>query len=229
MKSRMLISMLVIALAAAVIGGATMAWFTDEAVPEPVKFTAGTLEITVSGDGVDFDEDGAIILNFDEIAKNMAPGDTTGVVNINVKNTGSLDIGLFRKFTVSGGELAKVLKPYNLVVHDWSGEYIMVENGVVKIDSAPANMEALCNWPDQVEAPNTGGWFGIALGTEDGVNDFYNTTLQFQFDKEANNDYQGQEAVLKIEFKATQKNAEAIKDSLGSSYPWADQIANETF
>jgi predicted ribosomally synthesized peptide with SipW-like signal peptide len=30
MKSRMLVSLLVIALAAAVIGGATMAWFTDE-------------------------------------------------------------------------------------------------------------------------------------------------------------------------------------------------------
>jgi predicted ribosomally synthesized peptide with SipW-like signal peptide len=41
MKSRMLISMLVIALAAAVIGGATMAWFTDEDTAGPVTFTAG--------------------------------------------------------------------------------------------------------------------------------------------------------------------------------------------
>ena len=41
----MLVSMLVIALAAAVIGGATMAWFTDEATVDPVTFTAGTLQI----------------------------------------------------------------------------------------------------------------------------------------------------------------------------------------
>ena len=45
MKSRMLISLLVIALAAAAIGGATMAWFTDEAEVADVTFTAGTLKI----------------------------------------------------------------------------------------------------------------------------------------------------------------------------------------
>lgn len=39
--------MLVIALAAAVIGGATMAWFTDEKTAEPVTFTAGTLLIDI--------------------------------------------------------------------------------------------------------------------------------------------------------------------------------------
>src|SRR5690606_9665099 len=126
----------------------------------------------------------------------------------------------------SGGELAKVLKPYNLVVHDWSGEYNMVRNGVVIMGSAPANLLELCNWPDQVEAPNTDGWFGIALGT-DNSNNFYNTQLQFQFDKEAGNEYQGQRAVLKIEFKATQKNEEAIKALMGKDYPWAKMIADE--
>jgi len=226
MKSRMLVSMLVIALAAAVIGGATMAWFTDEASTgeDGITFTAGTLEITVEGEGVDFDDDGNLIIDFGDVS-NMAPGDLTKPITINVKNTGSLDIGLFRRFTATG-ELAKVLKPYNLVVHDWSGKYKMVENGVVIIDSAPANMEALCTWPDQVEAPNTDGWFGIALGT-DAANNFYNTTLQFQFDKLAGNEYQDQGAVLKIEFKATQKNEEAIKVELGPQYPWADLIAGE--
>jgi len=47
MKSRMLVSLLVIALAAAVIGGATMAWFTDEDASAPVTFTAGTLLIDI--------------------------------------------------------------------------------------------------------------------------------------------------------------------------------------
>lgn len=47
MKSRMVISLMVIALAAALIGGATMAWFTDSASSEPVTFTAGTLLIDI--------------------------------------------------------------------------------------------------------------------------------------------------------------------------------------
>ncbi|NLK00851.1 MAG: hypothetical protein GX318_06400, partial [Clostridia bacterium] len=53
MKSRMLISMLVIALAAAVIGGATMAWFTAEAQIDEgnvATFTAGTLAVDVDGE-----------------------------------------------------------------------------------------------------------------------------------------------------------------------------------
>jgi predicted ribosomally synthesized peptide with SipW-like signal peptide len=47
MKSRMLVSLLVIALAAAVIGGATMAWFTDSDVSDEVTFSAGTLLVDI--------------------------------------------------------------------------------------------------------------------------------------------------------------------------------------
>ncbi|MEW5954273.1 MAG: TasA family protein [Bacillota bacterium] len=45
MKSRLLVSLMVIAMAAALIGGATMAWFTDEATSPEQTFTAGTLLI----------------------------------------------------------------------------------------------------------------------------------------------------------------------------------------
>ncbi|NLB17599.1 MAG: cell division protein FtsN, partial [Syntrophomonadaceae bacterium] len=47
MKSRVLIAVLVVALAAAVIGGGTMAWFTDDGVGDPVTFSAGTLMIDI--------------------------------------------------------------------------------------------------------------------------------------------------------------------------------------
>jgi predicted ribosomally synthesized peptide with SipW-like signal peptide len=43
----MLVSLLVIALAAAVIGGATMAWFTDSDSVDNVTFTAGTLLVDI--------------------------------------------------------------------------------------------------------------------------------------------------------------------------------------
>lgn len=48
MKSRILVAALVVALAAAVIGGATLAWFTAEADVNEVEFTAGTVLVDAS-------------------------------------------------------------------------------------------------------------------------------------------------------------------------------------
>ena len=45
MKSRMMISMMVIAMIAAMIGGATMAWFTDSGTTGDAAFAAGTVKI----------------------------------------------------------------------------------------------------------------------------------------------------------------------------------------
>jgi predicted ribosomally synthesized peptide with SipW-like signal peptide len=49
MKTKILMSVLAIGLAIALIGGATMAWFTDRVEMEPAVFTAGTVEIAVNG------------------------------------------------------------------------------------------------------------------------------------------------------------------------------------
>ena len=62
MKSRVLVSMLVIALAAAVIGGATMAWFTSADVVSNATFTAGTLAIE-AGETVIVDDTKIDIVN----------------------------------------------------------------------------------------------------------------------------------------------------------------------
>ncbi|MGI6703790.1 MAG: TasA family protein [Clostridia bacterium] len=45
MKTRILMSVLAIGLSIALIGGATMAWFTSESEPLATAFTAGTVEI----------------------------------------------------------------------------------------------------------------------------------------------------------------------------------------
>ncbi|MBS4007218.1 MAG: SipW-dependent-type signal peptide-containing protein [Clostridium sp.] len=80
MKTKMFTSMLVIALAAALVGGATMAIFTDEAVNEGNTFTAGTIDINTVG---------ATTLPL--AAGNMAPGDTvTG--SFTVENDGTLEL-----------------------------------------------------------------------------------------------------------------------------------------
>jgi predicted ribosomally synthesized peptide with SipW-like signal peptide len=82
MKSRMLVSLLVIALAAAVIGGATMAWFTDSDVSDEVTFSAGTLLIAI--DDLNLEGEEGLKIN------NMNPGDVKNgsfvVVNEGTKN-----------------------------------------------------------------------------------------------------------------------------------------------
>lgn len=78
-KSRLLISLMVIALAAALIGGATMAWFSDSDEAEPVTMTAGTLLI-------DLDVSGILTETVD--TGNLNPGDEFEW-NITVENVGS--------------------------------------------------------------------------------------------------------------------------------------------
>lgn len=81
MKSRMMVSLLVIALAAAVIGGGTMAWFTDEAASDPVTFTAGTVDIEVG------------LGEMPNGIGNVNPGDCFDV-NATIKNNGSKNVVL---------------------------------------------------------------------------------------------------------------------------------------
>ncbi len=49
MKTKILMSVLAIGMAIALIGGATMAWFTDEAEVTPAEFTAGTVIVDADG------------------------------------------------------------------------------------------------------------------------------------------------------------------------------------
>lgn len=80
MKTRILMSVLAIGLSIALIGGATMAWFTDEAEVPEATFTAGTVEIDVDGS---FDGE----MN-DFVAGNVNPGDSYDV-KWDIKNNGT--------------------------------------------------------------------------------------------------------------------------------------------
>lgn len=86
MKSRMMISILVIAMTAALIGGATMAWFTSQAEITGNTLAAGTLEVSLSGPA-----ENALPLQI----QNMAPGDPATVKYLFLNNDGSLPM-LFR-------------------------------------------------------------------------------------------------------------------------------------
>ena len=91
----MLVSLLV-ALAAAVIGGATMAWFTDSDDAGTATFTAGTLTIDVS-DG---------LTGFQNLLPgskhgNMNPGDVYDEIEIIIENKGSKKLGWVGNWSVT--------------------------------------------------------------------------------------------------------------------------------
>lgn len=93
MKKNVVVSMLIIALAAALLGGATFAWFTDSKQAS-ANFTTGTI---ILGETI------ATPLSI----SNMAPNDTTEW-EITIANEGTLD--LYYRLGFSGnGNLAKVL------------------------------------------------------------------------------------------------------------------------
>lgn len=115
MRKNIVVSMLVIALAAALLGGATWAWFTDSKEAN-ANFTAGTL---VLGDIDDFT--GSIT--------DWAPGDTKECT-VKIKNNGSLAMYYRLYFTSNiSGNLPEVV----LVSIDDGDEKLLSE---VNCDSA---------------------------------------------------------------------------------------------
>jgi predicted ribosomally synthesized peptide with SipW-like signal peptide len=84
MKRRVLMSMLLLALAAALIASGTMAWFTDRAEAEPATFEAGTVDIEADG----FAHKTPC---FD--ASNWNPGDSS-FIGVTFENVGSKKVKL---------------------------------------------------------------------------------------------------------------------------------------
>jgi predicted ribosomally synthesized peptide with SipW-like signal peptide len=92
MKTKMFMSMLVIALAAALVGGATMALFTDNAVNDSNTFTAGTVDVALGA---------ANVAHVPVTITHMAPGDSHNR-NFVVRNAGNLPLRFRVTPTVSG-------------------------------------------------------------------------------------------------------------------------------
>jgi len=89
--------MLVIALGAALMGGATYAWFSDGTATDQFTFSTGSVEIQVQ-DPILFP------LNVDGIA----PGYISDLETVTLENTGSLDL-YYRMYFTGTGDLAEVL------------------------------------------------------------------------------------------------------------------------
>ncbi len=142
MKSRMMVSLLVIALAAAVIGGATMAWFTDSDPVEPVTFTAGTVDIKVT------DQEGGY--------ENVNPGDchdvTATITNVGSKNVVLKLDDITASFNVANDAPADIALDYSLItIHfqnanpdDWTKS--LDGNWVIVFEGEAAEVHDLSNY-----------------------------------------------------------------------------------
>ncbi|MEW6426111.1 MAG: TasA family protein [Bacillota bacterium] len=86
MRKKIYLSMILVVLASALVGGAAFALFTDQATNEGNTFTAGTVDVNLGG-----------TLPFN--VTNMAPGDSA-TRYVEIRNSGTLDM-LFRGYVTA--------------------------------------------------------------------------------------------------------------------------------
>ena len=134
---KLIASLLLIVLTTAMIGGLTGAWFTDTDNAGTATFTAGTLSVDVS--------DGVANLEVARLS-NMAPGEFTNEIAIEIKNTGSKNLAWFGDWVFTPGTpgadklLDKIyIKSMGMYfkdaggnkwnTDDWYSGYNFIENG----------------------------------------------------------------------------------------------------
>ena len=179
MKTRIYVSMLVIALTAALIGGATMAWFTDTAVNTGNTFSAGTIDI----DLVDHNgnEITTPIFNFTDIA----PGWVSRTVTVNMENAGTLPMRV--RGTVSG----QAIKDNDIALYGaLLGRYKVFLNG-----------GAITEWSDWLDVPSLPI---IRTLTRIESGDTLSIDMEFQLPTTTGNAAQGGKVTLDLNLIATQ-------------------------
>lgn len=209
MNKKLVISLVLIGALAFSLGLGSYAWFSSEAVSENNVFASGTLELEVNGE-----KDGDYTINFGDVS-NLAPGDSTGVAEIKIKNVGSINIGMFRKFTCDDSEeLAKQLEVVNYTVNDWAteGTLDLTTHEHWLTDRWDLNGDGYVTLYELANKPYDfgGGWaiLGLMPGEEQTV------TLGLKLREEAGNEVQGLTVNLGMQIYATQTKADAIKDTM---------------
>ncbi|MGI6588175.1 MAG: TasA family protein [Peptococcia bacterium] len=227
MRKRVLISLLLMGILVLGIGIGTYAWFTSEASSKGNVFTAGILEVGLSGDG-------ETELDFG-CTENMQPGDETEEVQMVISNEGNLDLAWFGYFKIEPVDAEKssrllraiyiknaqmeflnpeegVWEPIDQYITDGkgSGPYPGTYNDMAAAD--PFGVISLNSWMNGEYANVMGMGKGVQTGAlRPGYK--YRLTLQFGFAPEAGNAYQGDQAsALNIKYvvKATQVKEGAL-------------------
>ena len=211
MNKKVIISLVLIAVMAFGTAFASYAWFTSNATSGNNVFTAGTIALDVNDE-----TDGS----FDIALNNgglVQPGDpltngTNGFATITVKNSGTLPMATFGRFTLTDDNgLAD-----DMLITDYKVEFFdgvsntayrvddFIVGGVKSNDLFASNMRAWVDGDGPLDIPRT------ALDIEAlKPGHYYTITFKLAYDKAAVD--QGVTSKLGYEVKSTQVNAEAIK------------------
>ena len=203
MDMKILLSLMVVGIAALGVGMGTMAYFSDTETSNGNTFTAGTLDLTLGESG------GAPIS-----LTNMAPGDTASGT-ITVTNDGSLAGWLGAKSSyveadISGGADPNV-GPHNtakmLVITAFTADSfdMLAANKIPDVDGdSKITVYDMVNDPSAGPAPHaSGNWYSYDEDMQ--PNDVHVYSMTVKFDETAGNDYQGDGIVWTFEFLLDQK------------------------
>ena len=199
---KILLSLAIIGVAAAVVVGATSAYFSDTETSSGNTFTAGTIDLTLGGTG-------ATGVSF----TNMAPGDIESA-DITVTNDGSLagwlgarssyveesPVGVAPNMTED--EMAKML-----IITVFTADGNDMLGAIPDVDSdGKKTVYDMVNDPSIATNPpphDSGQWYSYDSDMTAGENHIYVMTVQF--DPSAGNDYQGDGIVWTFEFLLDQQ------------------------
>jgi len=107
-------SLLTLVAVAAVVGGGTMALFSDDATSSNNTFSSGTLDLKLSNNGTSFSQNVSKTFGAD----NLAPGDDIPLDKLTIKNDGTIDGSYIdMKFTLRSGDENKDLAEH-IVLED---------------------------------------------------------------------------------------------------------------
>ena len=185
-NKKIALSLLSIASALVIVGGATFAFFSDTKTSTENTFAAGTLEVSIT------DQNADTLFESEAIVSNWAPGDQS-FVNFDVKNVGSLPVNLRGFATGTWGDsgldsqdMVKVIQ-----VERWDGS----------------------NWVNILS--NSSGITGYFYWSPDGTNTALYTVdsgdraqlrLTVEFDPDAGDDFQNQTFTSSLQVEAKQTN-----------------------
>ena len=185
-NKKIALSLLSIASALVIVGGATFAFFSDTKTSTENTFAAGTLEVNIT------DQNADTLFESEAIVSNWAPGDQS-FVNFDVKNVGSLPVNLRGFATGTWGDSG--LDSQNMVkviqVERWDGS----------------------NWVNILS--NSSGITGYFYWSPDGTNTALYTVdsgdraqlrLTVEFDPDAGDDFQNQTFTSSLQVEAKQTN-----------------------
>ena len=186
MNKKIALSLLSIASALVIVGGATFAFFSDTKTSTENTFAAGTLEVNIT------DQNADTLFESEAIVSNWAPGDQS-FVNFDVKNVGTLPVNLRGFATGTWGDSG--LDSQNMVkviqVERWDGS----------------------NWVNILS--NSSGITGYFYWSPNGTNTaLYTVTsgdraqlrLTVEFDPDAGDDFQNQTFTSSLQVEAKQTN-----------------------